>query len=511
MGNKTSKPVANNGQYTQKFINDEQWIENKYPGAGKISARRWRNPKKTSCPGWEGTCSPAALTQLKDSLLKEISATTNLRKKGKRTNELTFLDAWKKEQQRRAENREKRQNKKQKQSCEVPEATAAAPPPYVTASASTPKQTDKDAAVNNPYGSVQADLAKMSLTHAPEADIGEDHVGREIWPDPPSPPGVFPLISSPNPRYGQPIGPMGHQDAHPTILVFRPWSHEDRKNVLKDVPPLHDGFDTWKRAVEAIRTQWYLNGHEMYQVLQDLLGLKFGSVKGSFTGGAINNPLDSLVVGNGPQPLRAGDPELEGQLHNFYERVKLQLAPKPNYNKIGEVKQKENETASDFLDRLRPVFRQHSGLDYADGDATPFQQQLKNAFLNGLLPPIRAHVEKHWVTMNTGNLPDALLHAEHATKVHKQKNKADVFTIDSETGFLAFSGGYQRQKGKQGNRQQGRRHRNRDSRYERDNACFNCGKRGHFERECRSKPQTHNSRRNNDRQNSGESMENSDM
>lgn len=57
--------------------------------------------------------------------------------------------------------------------------------------------------------------------------------------------------------------------------------------------------------------------------------------------------------------------------------------------KIGEVKQKENETASDFffLDRLRPVFRQHSGMDY--------NEDIMNAFLNGLLSAVKSHVGKN--------------------------------------------------------------------------------------------------------------------
>uniref|UniRef100_A0A669F5W9 CCHC-type domain-containing protein n=1 Tax=Oreochromis niloticus TaxID=8128 RepID=A0A669F5W9_ORENI len=168
-------------------------------------------------------------------------------------------------------------------------------------------------------------------------------------------------------------------------------------------------------------------------------------------------------------------------------------APNPDYGKIGETKQKENESASDFLDRLRPVFRQNSGLDYEEGPERPYQQQLKNAFLNGLLPSIRAHVEKHWVTMNTGNLADALQYAEHATRVLKKKEKGGVFTVDPETGFIAFAGGYQGPRRGQGQKNNRGRKRNagykgdRRDREDRDNRCYNCGKEGHFARGCRYK------------------------
>lgn len=40
-----------------------------------------------------------------------------------------------------------------------------------------------------------------------------------------------------------------------------------------------------------------------------------------------------------------------------------------------------------FLDRLRPVFRQHSGMDY--------NEDIMNAFLNGLLSAVKSHVGKN--------------------------------------------------------------------------------------------------------------------
>lgn len=188
----------------------------------------------------------------------------------------------------------------------------------------------------------------------------------------------------------------------------------------------------------------------------------------------------------------------------LYERIRVRLAPRADYAKIGEVKQKEAETASDFLDRLRPVFRQHSGLNYEEGPDTPYQQHLKNAFLN--VPPVKAHIEKHWVTMNIGLLPDALQYAEHATRVLKKKNKGNVFSVDPETGFIAFAGGYrgprQGQQRNRGRRRGGFRGENRGGGYrgkgendreryesdrERDNTCWNCGKEGHIARNCRNR------------------------
>lgn len=234
-----------------------------------------------------------------------------------------------------------------------------------------------------------------------------------------------------------------------------------------------------------ISRQWYLNGHEMLQVVQDLLGLKIGKVRGDYTGSNA-----------GGAPYSPASTELNNALPNLYERIREWLAPRADCGKIGEVKQKEAETASDFLDRLRPVFRQHSRLTYEEGPETPYQQQLKNVFLNGLLPPVKSHVEKHWVTMNIGSLPNALQYAELAFRVIKKKNEnVGTFTVDPETGFIAFSREYrgQMQGQRRGNRGRGRggykgRGNNRSERYDRDrnNTCWQCGKEGHFAKNCRS-------------------------
>lgn len=86
------------------------------------------------------------------------------------------------------------------------------------------------------------------------------------------------------------------------------------------------------------------------------------------------------------------------------------------------------------------------------------------------------------MTINTGNLADALQYAEHATRVLKKKEKGGVFTVDPDTGVIAFSGKYRGQ-GQGQHRGKGQKSRgykgNRKHRNERDNRCYNCGKEGH--------------------------------
>uniref|UniRef100_A0A669BSM8 Reverse transcriptase RNase H-like domain-containing protein n=1 Tax=Oreochromis niloticus TaxID=8128 RepID=A0A669BSM8_ORENI len=300
MGNKSTKP---------ELTADEQWLEKKCPGAGKISANRWRNPKKTNCTAWEGNCSPGQIQQLSKCLHAEIEKTSGKKKVLRMFEYVSFFVPWQEESKKREEKRNKKQNK---QSEKPPTETTNPPPCQPPPSAPSPPDTEQPYPPN-PYSPVSKNPFVKPQDPYVSARQQLDLMTREDPPPwPPGPLGQFPLIQAPNPDYG----------------------------------------------------------------------------------------------------------------------------------KIGETKQKENESASDFLDRLRPVFRQNSGLEYDEGVNTPFEQQLKNAFLKGLLPKVRAHVDKHWVTQNTGSLADALQHAEHAVKVQKNKTALPDYEkpfhlhVDGSSGYM---------------------------------------------------------------------------
>ncbi|CAI5670961.1 unnamed protein product [Oreochromis niloticus] len=457
-------------------------MEKKHPGAGRISANRWRDPEKPTCTTWDGNGNPAPVQELHKCLQKEIEQTSGKEKDLRMSEYVKFFMPWQEESKRRGDKRKVKQNKQsEKPPTEIVNPPPYQPPPPASAPPDSEQQPQPCPPISkNPFVKSQDPYAAArqqlnSTTHINPPTSG--------FPPPLFPPtlGQFPLIQVPNPNYGRATGPAGEDGVIPRdqltfTYTYQPWTAEDRKNVLKDVPPLNEGHHQWRNAVDIIRSDWHLNGREMLQVLQDLLGLKLARVRGNFTG---NRPDG--------EPLR-GD-ELVQALNPVYDRIKTELAPRPDYGKIGDTKQKEDESASDFLDRLRPVFRQNSGLEYDESPNTPFEQQLKNAFLKGLLPKVRAHVDKHWVTQNTGSLADALQHAEHAVKV--QKNKAaqtGVFVVTTEGDLVAYAGkNPQQQKGK------GRRQHTGDKGG--DRRCYNCDREGHFARDCRSKPRDRRDRR----------------
>lgn len=262
------------------------------------------------------------------------------------------------------------------------------------------------------------------------------------------------------------------------------WTHKDRQNVIKGIPLIQEGYEPWQVAVREVITQWHLNGHEVIQLFQDCLGLSWGRIRGDFTG--------SLPDGRAFPP---GHADLQAALIPVFDRARQQLAPKANYGKIDQVKQSNTENPHEYMDRLRPVFRQNSGLNYADDPQSPYQQQFKRAFIKGLLPSIRSHVEKYWVTQDTGTVDEALQYANHAQTVVKNKEKASVFALDTDTVFTAFSGsggyrgvfrGQRRGRGMHRGEARGRGRFRQTPNSDFNITCWECGKRGHFARDCKT-------------------------
>lgn len=80
---------------------------------------------------------------------------------------------------------------------------------------------------------------------------------------------------------------------------------------------------------------------------------------------------------------------------------------------------KPEETVGDFLTHLTILFNQHSGIPIpADFGNEPgaYETHLKQAFLNGLIPPLQADVSRTCIRIEDARLTEVRHHAEHVTE-----------------------------------------------------------------------------------------------
>ena len=99
------------------------------------------------------------------------------------------------------------------------------------------------------------------------------------------------------------------------------------------------------------------------------------------------------------EPFRAKITELCANLTEHYHRH-------ADFSKVTECRQGENETVSQYLERLKYVFNANSGTPEPapGGDQnTPYHQQLKMAFLTGMCIEISKEVKKKLSGMGVGN------------------------------------------------------------------------------------------------------------
>ena len=155
---------------------------------------------------------------------------------------------------------------------------------------------------------------------------------------------------------------------------------------------------------------------------------------------------------------------------------------------INSCMQKEGEDVDLYYHRLTEVSDIHSGLNPPDdgNNDSPYEQQLKNAFLQGCLPQISSFVTKHMVDHHTSRLAslrDWARHAEEHFNNKKKSKKGLNFLLEGEDTTV-YVMKESRDTDKSRNRGRGSRggEKSRSGEYD---ACFLCGTMGNWARECR--------------------------
>nr|XP_049577500.1 glycine receptor subunit alpha-3 isoform X4 [Syngnathus scovelli] len=485
MGNKNGKslPLDGDEKYmASRFLNCMQYMpkwKKKYGVEGKLRVEVWKI--------------------VVDVLEESVDKKKNGLKKKRKERELDCAKVWLKASQERKEQIQKTKDRKMKgdeaetmfvrpedNEAGVRRRTAAATAPAdAEGAARAVEQEGLSARTQNLYPSLtnlqpppynnkrsqghitRSPVQTRSLTTAARFSQNLDKVD------------VCPMIQVPNPNVGE--GQLPH------TYVFRPWTLEEARKAVEGVTPVAEDPAIWAEDMAGIIHSYRLNGHEAGEAAMSSLGKDWAKVRGNYTGRNNQGPFPYPVEGN-----QLGG-EYAAQWNGLVQRVRTIFQRRANYGHLAGIKQKPGEDTDDFRLRFEKEFRVHSGIPFNDTAESAYQQQLKNALLTNFRPEIGNWVRKHLVEVDVASVTTTMQWARHAEKVIKKGKSSDVFHLDNDDDELDedttvfFQGSQQargRSRGQQGRRPPYNSKPPRDS-----DKCWNCGKRGHLARVCRSAKQ----------------------
>lgn len=236
---------------------------------------------------------------------------------------------------------------------------------------------------------------------------------------------TYPLVEVANPHF-DPQQPRGAGN-NPVMRVYRPWTESDLHEACKGLGSATEEPNKWTENHAQLVTSYGLNGWEINRTFLTCLGFHWGRVRGNFTG-----------KGQDGQWLPAGTPELKAQTEGVYGRVRTTWRQRPDYGKINQCKQGNEESVEEYRGRLEQAFIKHCGLPEDSAPESPFQQQLKMSFLQGLRPELSHFIRKHDVNYPTDGMPQVMNWARHAQDVIKKKKRKTTEVWAETFGLLGI-------------------------------------------------------------------------
>ena len=191
---------------------------------------------------------------------------------------------------------------------------------------------------------------------------------------------LYPLVEVANPHYDphQPLTP----DNNRVMRVYRPWTESNLQEACKGLGKPTEDPGRWTDNHRQLAS-YGLNGWEVQRTLMPSLGFQWERVKGNFTGKDQQG-----------QWLPADSPVLQASTVGVYDRMKEAWKTRPDYGKVSQGRQNHNESVEAYRGRLEEVFQRHGGLPEDPNPDSPYQQQLKMAYLQGLRSEISQFVRK---------------------------------------------------------------------------------------------------------------------
>ena len=217
------------------------------------------------------------------------------------------------------------------------------------------------------------------------------------------------------------MGPTG------PALVYRPWTDADMTEALNHLPDPRNSGTAFALQFETFCREFMPTVSEIRRLLMKKLGpTDFAKIR-QHCGGDLR--LTS------PDWEDAGNAAYVNALNTLLNGLKTAFPNKIDKSKITGCKQQPGETVGDFLTRLTVLFNQHSGIPIPDdlgNEPGAYETHLKQAFLNGLFPPLRANVGNTCIGLEDARLTEIRRHAEHAERQHKETKDREKLKKDQQ-------------------------------------------------------------------------------
>ena len=205
------------------------------------------------------------------------------------------------------------------------------------------------------------------------------------------------------------MGPTG------PALVYRPWTDADMTEALNHLPNPRNSGTAFAVQFEIFCREFMPTVSEIRRLLMKKLGpTDFAKIR-QHCGGDLR--LTS------PDWDDAVNAAYVNALNTLLNALRTAFPDKIDMSKLMGCKQQPGETVEDFLTRLTALFNQHSGIPIPDdlgNQPGAHETHLKQAFLIGLLPPLRADVGHTCIGLEDARLTEVRCHSEHAERQHKE-------------------------------------------------------------------------------------------